>query len=287
MKIKSFFLALMAVAVAFGSADAASIAEQIANRNATVIAAPDFTKKKPAKIPTTGPLKFVKAAQNKIIDEDRWLAENAGGQADPVKDKAESLGFPTTVEGSSLYQLVCDNAGDKYIAMYGYFEKEPLRMIITNGERTEVEHYLNFENFKWTPVKGTRYAYSNLFLKWARVVDDVLYVSYGHNTYASSSEGMTGYITAISLKDYSILWTSGSTTSYGSFDFSYNRIIVGYGFTDEPDFVYVLDKKTGKYIQQFKLRKGPDYIVVRGDNVYVRTYSLDYTFRIRAGVSGK
>lgn len=287
MSTKAFFLALFTAVAAVASASAASIAEQLAARKATAISAPDFAKKKPAKIPTNGPLKFVKATQNQITDDERWLNEHACGQADPARDKAEPLGFPAKLDGAELSQLVCDNAADKYIALYGYFDNEPLRLVVTNSELSRVEHYLDFDAFKWAPVKGKRDSFSNMFLKWARVVDDILYVSFGHNTYAAASEGMTGYISAISLNDYHIIWTSGPTTNFGSFDFSYNRIIAGYGFTDEPDFVYVLDAKTGKYIQQVKLRKGPDYIVVQGDNVYVRTYSLDYTFRIRPGVNGK
>ena len=40
-------------------------------------------------------------------------------------------------------------------------------------------------------------------------------------------------------------------------------------------------------MQRVKLRKAPERVVVTGDNVYVRTYSYDYTFRISRGVSGK
>ena len=285
MKIKSILIALTAVAVSF-SAAGQSLEAQLAGKKPVVMEAPNFKVKKPATFKAIGPVKLVSSKQNDIIDGDEWLRDHSGGQADLINPDNAPAGFPKEIDGAKLCRLVCDNAGGKYIGLYGYFNEEPLRLIITDAEAKTVEHYINFDNFKWPPVK-VHYAASNLFGQLARVVDDTLYYSFGHNTYADSTNGMTGYICAIDLNTYKMKWLAGPTVSNSTFDFSYNRIICGYGFTDEPDYLYVLDANSGKYIQRVKLRKGPDYIVVTGDKVYVRTYSYDYIFNIKAGVSGK
>lgn len=58
-------------------------------------------------------------------------------------------------------------------------------------------------------------------------------------------------------------------------------IVSGYGFTKEPDFLYLLDKKTGQVIARAKVKSGPDYIVLKDGKVYVRCYDMDYVFEIR------
>lgn len=288
MKNKAIIMSLAAFAVAAAAVtvSAQSLESQLSNRKPVAIETPNFKVKKPATIKATGPLKLVSAKQNSITDDDRWINEHSGGQADGYFADNAPAAIPRSLDGSKLNRVIVDNAGDKVIGLYGYFKEEPLRLIVTDGEMKSVEHYLDLENFKWAPV-AVRYAFSNLYGHWARVVDDVLYLAFGHNTYASSSEGMTAYLCAIDLNTYAIKWIAGPTVARGSFDFSYNRIVCGYGFTDEPDYLYLLDKKTGKIMQRVKLRKAPERVVVTGDNVYVRTYSYDYTFRISRGVSGK
>ena len=55
-------------------------------------------------------------------------------------------------------------------------------------------------------------------------------------------------------------------------------IICGYGFTAEDDYLYILDKYTGKVLDRILLKTGPDYIYEIGDKLYVRTYNTNYVF---------
>src|SRR3712207_8478138 len=64
------------------------------------------------------------------------------------------------------------------------------------------------------PPRSTLFPYTTLFrsliesdrpyvfqeIRWARQVDDVLYVSHSHSTYSASSMGMNAYITAIDVR---------------------------------------------------------------------------------------
>jgi outer membrane protein assembly factor BamB len=118
-------------------------------------------------------------------------------------------------------------------------------------------------------------------LNWATLDGGMLYVSNGHRTYAKSSHGLNAYITALEQKTGKLIWRSKPLVSNSSnFAIYKDAILTGYGFTAEPDFLYVLSKSSGRIVQTVKLRSGPDYIVVRGDQVFVRTYNVNYVFRI-------
>lgn len=109
----------------------------------------------------------------------------------------------------------------------------------------------------------------------------MMYISHGHDTYAASSCGHNAYISAISLKDYSIVWTSKPLTcnSY-NFLIKGNSIITGYGFTDESHYILVLDRFTGKQVQKLTNRY-PYYIFEKDDKIVVTTsYDKVYTYQI-------
>ncbi len=65
-----------------------------------------------------------------------------------------------------------------------------------------------------------------------------------------------------------------------NFAVSGDALIAGYGFTAEPDWLYVLDRKTGAVVQKLRLASGPEYVIARGDRVFVRCYNTDYVFKL-------
>jgi hypothetical protein len=98
---------------------------------------------------------------------------------------------------------------------------------------------------------------------------------------------MTGYLTAIDIKDKRVLWHSPALISNSrNFEVVDDHLITGYGFTEEPDFLYVLRRKTGDVIQKIKLKSGPDYIIRKNNDIFVRAYDTDYIFRIKAKTGG-
>lgn len=58
-------------------------------------------------------------------------------------------------------------------------------------------------------------------------------------------------------------------------------LVTGYGFTGEPDWLYLLSRATGAIVSRTKLRSGPDAIVEKNGRHYVRTYDTDYVFEFR------
>ena len=60
-----------------------------------------------------------------------------------------------------------------------------------------------------------------------------------------------------------------------------NSLITGYGFTEEPDYLFVLDKYSGQRVQKIALKNGPEYIIAKENSLLVRTYSYNYVFSIQ------
>jgi hypothetical protein len=81
-----------------------------------------------------------------------------------------------------------------------------------------------------------------------------------------------------------VLWrspalVSNTATAVAIDDF----LVVGYGFTAEPDFVYLLDRNTGAVRGRLAVPDGPELIAREGQRrVRVRTYSRDMLIEIGA-----
>lgn len=117
-------------------------------------------------------------------------------------------------------------------------------------------------------------------LHGAVVSDGILYVSTFHYTYAESSPH-NAYITAVRLSDFEVLWKSAPLTCNSlNFEIVGDVILCGYGFTAEDDYLYQLDKATGRQIDQILLASKADYIICKDDKLFVRTYHTDYVFQM-------
>jgi hypothetical protein len=118
--------------------------------------------------------------------------------------------------------------------------------------------------------------------QWAQERDRVLYVENTHLTYASASYGRNAYITAIDLKTRRAIWRSRALVANAlNFLVTSRYVIAGYGFTREPDYLYVLDRRTGRVLDRLLLPNGPERITLRGNVVHVRTYDHVVLARLR------
>ena len=118
------------------------------------------------------------------------------------------------------------------------------------------------------------------WVRWARVDGQMLYVSLSHNTYSENAPNHA-YITAIDLTDMSILWkTEPLVSNARNFEIIGNEIVCGYGFTAEDDFLYQIDRDTGRILEQIPVNSQADYIIQKDDQLFVRTYDTNYVFQI-------
>lgn len=117
---------------------------------------------------------------------------------------------------------------------------------------------------------------------WAREVGGVLYVSNAHLTYASATGRRNAYVTAIDLTRRQTLWRSPALVANArTFVVTGDLVVTGYGFTAERDFLYVLDRRTGRVLARLAVPSAPEIVRLRGDELHVRTYDHRLVVRIR------
>ena len=92
----------------------------------------------------------------------------------------------------------------------------------------------------------------------------MLYVANAHRTYASTTGNRNGYLTALDPKTGRVLWQSPSLVANADgFAVVGDVIVTGYGFTAEPDYLYALDRSTGRVLDRLPLPTGPERITAK------------------------
>jgi outer membrane protein assembly factor BamB len=116
---------------------------------------------------------------------------------------------------------------------------------------------------------------------WAREAGGVLYVSNSHLTYASTTRGRNAYVSAIDLATKKLLWRSPALVANArTFVVTGDLIVAGYGFTAEPDFLHLLDRRTGKVLRRLPVASAPEIIKLDGNTLHVRTYDRQVVAKI-------
>jgi hypothetical protein len=152
------------------------------------------------------------------------------------------------------------------------------RHIVTTGR-----YSFDFRNYAWPPriAPGDReFVYEQVV--WAKEADTgLLYVETAHSTYARSSYGLNGYLNAIDLRTKKLRWRSPALVANADNFVLLNGVIVsGYGFTDEPDYLYAVDRRNGRVVGRLLLPSAATRIVRHGSTLTVDTYDHRLTVRV-------
>ena len=203
------------------------------------------------------PLKLTKLTQeaNKITDTDDWFEKN--NLSLNVEDSGKyGLGIPSD-----------ENVGK-------------CRFQVVDGEKGEVFE-LDFSDFEYAgDFKQSEKEFVRQQIRYAQIKDHILYLSIGHLTYAESSPHNAS-VAAVDLAEKKLLWKSQPLVSNAAnFVIKGDVLLCGYGFTAEPDYIYQLDLGSGKVIDKTAVKSKADYLILKDNILYVRTYNTDYTFRI-------
>ena len=203
------------------------------------------------------PLKLTKLTQeaNQITDTDDWFEKN--NLSLNVEDSGKyGLGIPSDENGGKC------------------------RIQVVDGEKGEVFE-LDFSDFEYAgDFKQSEKEFVRQQIRYAQEKDHILYLSIGHLTYAESSPH-NAYVAAVDLAEKKLLWKSQPLVSNAAnFVIKGDVLLCGYGFTAEPDYIYQLDLGSGKVIDKTAVKSKADYLILKDNILYVRTYNTDYTFRI-------
>ena len=217
---------------------------------------------------------------NAITDEEGWFAAN--------QLEIPFYGMPGSfAEGEQLPEQIPDSFkslpltqswfDDSFIyCVYGEVYYEGYLLNLYEKDTCEPVMSLDFSAFCSEEYEYGEYQW----VRWARVDGQMLYVSLSHNTYSENAPNHA-YITAIDLTDMSILWkTEPLVSNARNFEIIGNEIVCGYGFTAEDDFLYQIDRDTGRILKQIPVNSQADYIIQKDDQLFVRTYDTNYVFQI-------
>jgi hypothetical protein len=219
----------------------------------TVLPRPSFPE--PAQAPKPGRIHFVVVS-------------------DRLRTLTDSLRL--TIYGKSFRGLPRQRVAN-HLEIYGK-DGSSGRYVVAPGR-----YAFDFAKYVWPPryVREDReFVYEQVV--WAREADTgILYVETAHFSYARSSYGLNGYLNAIDLKTRKLLWRSpAQVANAGNFVMLSDVLVSGYGFTDEPDYLYALSRATGRVVARLLLPNAPERIVRRGTTLYVRTYDHDLVVRV-------
>ncbi|WP_437313934.1 hypothetical protein [Sorangium sp. So ce385] len=272
----------------------AARASSLDGRSPVKLAPPPFGQAlfRPAPAGSSAAPRLVKIAEqkNKITDEAAWFAANglslptlqvpsaAAGEASGSRPLPSFV--PESYRDQPLVKAI--DHGDHLALFYGPSFAEARFVAILDAAH-RVAAFFDFESFLMPPEIAPNEAdFVRGHVGWAVVKDGVLYVSSGHRTYAASSKGKNAFLSAIDLASGQLLWQSAPLVCNAeNFVLRGDHLLCGYGFTAEPDFLYVLERATGKVVSKLSLKSGPAFLVEKDGKLFVRTYDTDYVFEIR------
>lgn len=271
---------LLPILAVFLLAGAPAAAAGAGDWSAKLLPAPSFPDAPPsAPARSQGPrLERVSSKPNEIVDEDAWFERNRLQR--PERDPGSlSEDIPRQFRDATLVRAF--TGGDSLFLLYGK-DFGDLRYLMAADPKTLAFKY-GYDFQRWEHPPDERDEFTNQRVLWAVEKDGILYVSHGHSTYAKESRGRNAYLTAIDPKKDEILWRSPSLVANASTFVVLDDVIVsGYGFTAEPDFLYLIDRKKGEVVARQPVKTGPEVILFQEGQIFVRCYNTDEVFRVRS-----
>jgi hypothetical protein len=177
---------------------------------------------------------------------------------------------PKTYRGAALDRTI--RQGRKVFAIYG-------GRYLLAGNTREQDMAFAFDLVRLGRAPGGGSWFEDV--TFAREGGGLIYVSNAHLTYARATNGRNAYVTAIDPERGTVVWRSPALVANArTFVVTADLVVTGYGFTEEPDFLYLLDRRTGRVLDRLEVPSAPEVIRLRGDRLLVPTYDRSVVARI-------
>jgi hypothetical protein len=182
------------------------------------------------------------------------------------------------MDGLELY--VADPAADGWLAFYrgapGSDEPRNSRYVAVlygaAGER------------RWTlPLNPLMSRPDHLEVTDVRYAGGRLYFNESCQSYSREAGGRCSSLVRADPAAGRVDWRTPPLVSNDVFILYGPWVISGYGFTAEPDSVFVVDRETGRVLASARVDSAPDYLEVKDGRLYVMTARTLYVFEIVRG----
>ena len=188
-------------------------------------------------------------------DAPRVVARTRDGLDLFIADPVENQGW------LAFYKGDCGALGDvcRYRAVL--YDAEGL-------ERWDIDLNRFLQNDRYVEIQDIRYQ------------DGKLYFNEACATYAREAGGQCSWLVRLDPVWQEVDWRTPPLTSNNIFILHAGYVIAGYGFTAEPDAVYLIDQRTGRIRARADLDTAHSYLEVQDNRLYVVTYNSLYTFAL-------
>jgi len=229
--------------------------------------------------PTNGlVLELYHEEANQIVDEEDWFDRFGFYYPQPIDMSVSDI--PRSTMYGELKFLRMHNK--RYYAIY-----ETVYQLTEAKDIYDEGHNYTLIVLPKTSDTAIAFDLDRLFpdileMCWFDAVDDVVYFNATYNGYADIREEKTGYLYSLDITDGIVIWaTKNLISSYRGFTLYRNHIITGYGFTAEPDFLYVVNRFNGSTAQTIPIKTAHEYIAIKNNRCYVRTYNMNYVYTMQ------
>jgi len=172
---------------------------------------------------------------------------------------------------TKMILIICDEVREGYIALYrnelgaqSYkfivvlydYDKNPLASV----DLCEVSNTYNCEvqDMRWDSSTGC------------------LLFNMACPSYASSIGGKGSKLFCYNLDGEEMVWSTPYLTSNDIFTFNQDYVFTSYGFSGEKDYVFMIDKETGKILSKQPTAKKIQYMELQNKNGKDYLYCVDY-----------
>jgi hypothetical protein len=226
-------------------------------------------------------LELYDSEPNEIYDEDEWFDDyGLPYPQPPVKP------YETEVPLETKYGHLCFlRSTDEWIVAV-YESKHTLTQPVGMHDTASTYTLVALEKAGARTTVFAVHDMSALFPSILRLCGlevraDYVYFNAAYNDFAELTNDSTGYLYCLDISNSTMVWaTKNLVSSYYGFMLYDDYILTGYGFTNEDDFLYVIDRFTGEIVQSIPITTAHEHIVVKGSFCFVRTYNTNYIFSV-------
>lgn len=177
----------------------------------------------------------------------------------------------------TLELFILDEADGGHLAFY----REPygLGSCALGGTNTNCAYtarfYTKAGTLRWSLDLGDLMSRRDqLEVQDIRLADGVLYFNEACQSYAADAGGACSSLVAVDPQARRVMWRTDPLVSNGRFLIRGCYVVAGYGFTAEPDAVFLVDRGTGAIRQKIGVSSAPErYKLVQPDELHVTLYA--------------